>query len=310
MLWNVRLVLIAIVVIWNTSDYSSHLFVLNLYVQVIDGGSTGSRLHIFEFVTTNATTGETDCVRRGSERSHKPLSYFGRTNTSVALNATYVADHMIHLFEYAATIIPEEYHMSTTVRYAATAGMRLLDPDEQEAVYDALYDGLMEFDSFVFQSMQREDISTLSGELEGFYGAVAANFLVGAIDTKLKTNNDEEASHGPLGALDMGGSSTQIVYLPGNKRDEETCKEDSQTCHAHFEVPDRLNGDDFFSTSYLAYGVDQFRERLWDTWVSDQEKSGSLHQISNPCANHGYSLEWKGYTLIGTGDAEACALIG
>ena len=308
LLWNVRLVLIAIVVIWNTSDYSSHLFVLNLYVQVIDGGSTGSRLHIFEFVTTNATTGETDCVRRGSERSHKPLSYFGRTNTSVALNATYVADHMIHLFEYAATIIPEEYHMSTTVRYAATAGMRLLDPDEQEAVYDALYDGLMEFDSFVFQSMQREDISTLSGELEGFYGAVAANFLVGAIDTKLKTNNDEEASHGPLGALDMGGSSTQIVYLPGNKRDEETCKEDSQTCHAHFEVPDRLNGDDFFSTSYLAYGVDQFRERLWDTWVSDQEKSGSLHQISNPCANHGYSLEWKGYTLIGTGDAEACAV--
>lgn len=276
---------------------------------VIDGGSTGSRLHIFEFVDTDDETGETDCVRRGSERSHKPLSAFGRLDTSVPLNTTYVAEHMIHLFEYAATVIPEEYHMATTVRYAATAGMRLLDKEEQEAVYDALYDGLLDFDSFAFRSMQREDISTLSGDLEGFYGAVAANFLVGSIDTKLQTIDDEEDSHGPLGALDMGGSSTQIVYLPGANTDWDklSCIEESQTCQADFELPDRLNGDDFFSTSYLAYGVDQFRERLWDTWVADLQKKGSFNKISNPCANHGYTLEWKGYTLIGTGNAAECA---
>ena len=273
---------------------------------MIDGGSTGSRLHIFEFVTTNETTGDQDCIRRGSERSHKPLSAFGRLDGTVALNSTYVAEHMIHLFEYAAQIIPEEYHMDTTVRYAATAGMRLLDADEQEAVYDALYEGLMEYDSFVFRSMQREDISTLSGELEGFYGAVAANFLVGVIDTKLRTK-DSKGDHGPLGALDMGGSSTQIVYLPGSGVEEQTCTADAHTCPStDFQVPDRLNGEDFFSTSYLAYGVDQFRERLWDTWVEDCKKQESSTQILNPCANHGYSLEWKGYSLIGTGNAAEC----
>ena len=39
-----------------------------------------------------------------------------------------------------------------------------------------------------------------------------------------------------------------------------------------------LNGDDFFSTSYLAYGVDQFRERLWDTWVERQQQEEKQYQ--------------------------------
>ena len=62
-----------------------------------------------------------------------------RRNAHDPLNATHVADHLIPLFEYAADVIPNEYHATTGVKYQATAGMRLLDVDEQEAVYDALY---------------------------------------------------------------------------------------------------------------------------------------------------------------------------
>jgi len=279
------------------------------YSIVIDGGSTGSRLHIFEFVP-NEFSGETDCVRRGSERSNMPLSGFGRADRSVPLNQTALVEHIIHVFDFAAQIVPPEFHSLTSIKFAATAGMRLLDEDEQTEIYDSLYEGLMEHSNFVFPNFERGDILTLEGDKEGFYGAVTANFLKGIIDTKLTTTSQTYAriSERPLGALDMGGSSTQIVYLPKqNTCENEECDKPNSTNPVH------LVEEDFFSTSYLAYGVDKFRERLWDTLVNDRnnamktgEATDNSEIINNPCAFKGYEIDWKGYKLIGTGDAKKC----
>jgi hypothetical protein len=309
------------------------------YRIVIDGGSTGSRLHVFEFVE-NEETLDVECVRRGSSRANVPLSAFGRdddshdasssnnsTNHDEYLSPQEVAEHMLPLFEYAATVIPSIHHATTQVKYQATAGMRLLTPEGQEEVYDALYQGLIEAPTFVFESIQRHDIATLSGELEGFYGAVAANYLKGIIDANLHTKvpakrprqpvkeeNHSIHHHGPIGALDMGGSSTQIVFSTKETEATMSCpaadsdNDVDQTCPVE---PSRLDGDDFFATSYLSYGVDQFRERLWTTWVNDQqvyddEKSCISKVLDNPCANTGYEIEWEGYTLVGTGEAHEC----
>jgi len=323
---------------------------------IIDGGSTGSRLHIFEFVrvgvgqdgsTSTTTTTQVaavqepdendvvvECIRRGSSRANIPLSAFGRypseqqTEDNNPLNATKVADHMLPLFEYAATVIPSEYHEFTTVKYQATAGMRLLSESEQDAVYDALYEGLMEAPSFAFRGMKRSDIATLSGELEGFYGAVAGNYLQGLVDTNMRLlRSHHEHEHGPIGALDMGGSSTQIVFLPDASRTSlaSTCPNtesnnnnnnsnnsnvegnEDETC----DSPYALDGDHFFSTSYLSYGVDQFRERLWSTLVKErldetEDESCTNKYVQNPCANKGFEVEWQGFTLIGTGDTDEC----
>jgi hypothetical protein len=325
--------------------------------QIIDGGSTGSRLHIFEFVET-AVDGEEspqlECVRRGSARANYPLSAFGRSETerkTKNLNATAVAAHMLPTFQYASQQVPRIFWSTTEVYYQATAGMRLLSESEQAAIYDALYAGLMESLDFVFRGLQRSNIATLSGEEEGFYGAVAANFLKGTIDVHMQmipttaatplpmtearhdllktpagaTHSDNH--HGPIGALDMGGSSTQIVFLPGqlhraqDRSEQRSClaptSVDTQpdlTCHAASpeEMPLRLNGQDFFATSYLSYGVDQFRERLWTTWVNEHktqlkaEDSCDAMVLDNPCTFKGYEIEWEGYILVGTGDALRC----
>jgi Golgi nucleoside diphosphatase len=243
------------------------------------------------------------------------------------LNSTRVAEHLLPLFEYAASVIPPDYHPYTSVKYQATAGMRLLPDSEQEAVYDALYQGLMESDTFVFRGMKRGDIATLSGELEGFYGAVAANYLQGIVDAELKLSTDSEHSQfGPVGALDMGGSSTQIVFLPdttqrqhNNMQDrEQSCRNDDMTSCEECQWADanqsqQLNGDHFFSTSHLSYGVDQFRERLWTTLVearvqtaAEDTESCSSKIVENPCANKGFRTEWMGFTLVGTGDTDEC----
>lgn len=374
------------------------------FFQVIDGGSTGSRLHVFEFVTaasddendTDGASAVTNCVRRGSARANVPLSAFAPSlddgEVVEVLSPRHVAEHLLPAFEYAATVIPPKYYNTTLVTYQATAGMRLLTDEQQEAVYDALYEGLRTAPEFVFHGLRRSDIQTLSGELEGFYGAVAANYLKGTItaDLELVSNSkaDGDDCGGPLGALDMGGSSTQIVFLPSStttktnqpSNDSDDYDNDEQNepgyCLSHYPdqddddderdpsssssssnssskhachvatakelspVPRVLKGEDFFATSYLSYGVDQFRERLWNTWVqearakqleveqaqreteaidnnnvsnndagrtcSQDEGTCNSNLILNPCAFRGYIMEWDGFQLIGTGQAEEC----
>jgi len=298
---------------------------------IFDGGSTGSRLHIFEFVADedendrdDAESSNVQCVRRGSTRANIPLSAFGRDPSeqtrSNPLDPTKVAAHLIPLFDYAAGIIPSEYYESTGVYYQATAGMRLLNLSEQEAVYDALYDGLIGEDSFVFTGFQRKGIATLSGEMEAYYGALAANFLQGIIDTELRlvsAQNSAEAPHHPVGALDMGGSSTQIVYIANQDEDDDetdsptTTPRDGPTMCPVKQQPlldgtgentCRLSDEHFFSTSYLSYGVDQIRKRLWNTLVEESDSK----LVSNPCANKGFKVEVNGHVLVGSGDTNEC----
>jgi len=283
------------------------------YWIIIDGGSTGSRLHIFEFVKSEEDNDTIDVVRRGSTRVDKPLSAFARTplqiENDVLLEPSHVSEHILPLFDFAAAVIPSKYHTTTEVRYEATAGMRLVEEDEQSIVYNALYKGLMEStmessgSKFPFAAMKPSDIETLSGELEGFYGAVAANYLHGTIDAQMKMKDENVM---PLGALDMGGSSTQLVFLPdlSNKMDGETSSESRED----------LNEEDFFSTSYLSYGVDQIRHRLWKMWVDDasnmKDEFGNANEkkeILNPCAFDGYTMEHEGYIFRGTGDVTECS---
>jgi len=114
--------------------------------------------------------------------------------------------------------------------------------------------------------------------------------------------------------MGMGGSSTQIVFLP--QLDKNSCsideKDDSNSddndliCQ-EMDFPKRMQEEDFFSVSYLSYGVDQFRERLWNVWIHDEKREiKDDNIIYNPCFFAGYEMEFKGFVLHGTGDAESC----
>ncbi|EJK63201.1 hypothetical protein THAOC_16159 [Thalassiosira oceanica] len=220
----------------------------------------------------------------------------------------------------------------TPVRISCTAGMRLLPLDDQNQVYDALFEGLHEQSTtgkFSFTDLKRENVFTLDGEKEGFFGVVAANYLRGVVDAELKViiheqdaeNSSFETPHhyvpqrhnvkrdGPLGALDMGGSSTQIVYRQTNSAVQSGTNEMSL---ADEHVPSHLNESEFFSTSFLSYGAAQFRERLWNLWVSEANAEDSAREpnatstISNPCNFAGYRTLYRGHEFVGSGNAQSC----
>eukprot|EP00551_Chaetoceros_affinis_P007341 CAMPEP_0203676228 /NCGR_PEP_ID=MMETSP0090-20130426/23926_1 /ASSEMBLY_ACC=CAM_ASM_001088 /TAXON_ID=426623 /ORGANISM="Chaetoceros affinis, Strain CCMP159" /LENGTH=712 /DNA_ID=CAMNT_0050542717 /DNA_START=348 /DNA_END=2486 /DNA_ORIENTATION=- len=400
------------------------------YKIVIDGGSTGSRLHIFEFrsnnfddddydnsnnkdeaddnnnSSSNSKENKTFVERRGSTKVNIPLSNFAKLeiitdhkegNINNHSNnhteqgqkqkqdhkqdhnhnyETHAALHLLPLFKYASKVIPEEYHSTTSISIQATAGMRLVKEEQQNKLYDYIYDTLMEHEEFVFDNFNRSDISTLDGVLEGLYGAIAVNYLKGVVDVHLHYNDDDNDSveddnndgnyngsgnriqgnddendnktenemdkenlvcnrKSPFGALDLGGASMQIVYLPpqplssSQEQNAQECSVNTDTdtdmtvgdsAGRIYSAREKLPSHEFFSTSYLSYGSDQFRERLWDTWIIDYEKSHETHYqdkqhqhregdekvILNPCSFQGYKTEWKGYILLGTGNSRQC----
>lgn len=117
--------------------------------------------------------------------------------------------------------------------------------------------------------------------------------------------------HGPLGALDMGGSSTQIVYQSKSDGSSNIPVQNS-------DVPSHLHHDDFYAVSYLSYGADQFRIRLWNLWVDESlrrkesstqttENAAESNVIVNPCSFVGYQVKYRGHTLLGSGNAIQCS---
>lgn len=116
-----------------------------------------------------------------------------------------------------------------------------------------------------------------------------------------------------LGALDMGGSSTQLIFYNGTK--------DFKKVHA----------DDFWSHSWLNYGVHRIQERVLDYifsmfmvekgadaaaaagFLPESEMNHTHPQcpgpllVPNPCGFRGHRLPYlSSVILLGTGDGHKC----
>jgi GDA1/CD39 (nucleoside phosphatase) family len=97
-----------------------------------------------------------------------------------------------------------------------------------------------------------------------------------------------------VGALDMGGSSTQLIFHTGTKPG----------------LP--VTPQDFWSHSWLNFGVEKIRDRVVQHLVARNTPdsiSSPPAVISNPCTFMGHEhvfSEQKNITLTGSGDSEEC----
>lgn len=182
-----------------------------MYTMVVDAGryfklcyiliiySTGSRLHIFQF-SRNAKNELTGIKEIGTKKQKPGLSSFASHPNDV-----YKVSYQ-ELFNYAKTVIPYSKQKDVNVYVFATAGMRLLPLETQRMIYDNIYDGFNK-DGYLF-NLNRDNLKTISGKDEAYYGWLAANYLGGSISANLKRLKET------LGSLDLGGASTQILFEP------------------------------------------------------------------------------------------------
>ncbi|XP_037653393.1 ectonucleoside triphosphate diphosphohydrolase 8 isoform X2 [Choloepus didactylus] len=153
--------------------------------------------------------------------------------------------------EEALALIPKARHQATPLFLGATAGMRLLreqNSSQAQRVFAAVAAALGQ------APVDFRGAELLAGLDEGAFGWITINYLVGMLVTYTFSGEWIRPPDGSLvGALDMGGASTQISFVPGGPiLDRST------------ETTFRLYGYEYsvYTHSYLCFGRDQMLNRL------------------------------------------------
>lgn len=106
-----------------------------------------------------------------------------------------------------------------------------------------------------------------------------------------------------IGALDMGGSSNQLILYNAKNN-----------AHSHGDSPNErpVAHDDFWSHSWLHFGVERVQQKVVDFLFVNHTAAGSdtvAEVISNPCAFAGFETGYDGdskFTMRGTGQGALC----
>ena len=210
------------------------------YAIVIDAGSTGSRLHIYQYDQSDKLPiiEEIGIDKTFTKEIKEGLSSYAKkpNESGVSLKP---------LFDAAATILQNK---PATISVLGTAGMRLLTADEQAAIYQNIRDYLKSY-PFTIEK-PTDDIATVPEKMEGVYGWLDVNYL------GHQFASDKDVT---VGAIDMGGASTEITF---STRD---------TSRSDDEVNLSINGVHYvvFSKSFLKLGQDQARATMNENAQAD-----------------------------------------
>ncbi|KFO10207.1 Ectonucleoside triphosphate diphosphohydrolase 8, partial [Balearica regulorum gibbericeps] len=188
----------------------------------------------------------------------------------------------------------------------ATAGMRLLREQNSSAADHIL--------ATVAKTMRQYPVAfkgarILTGEEEGAYGWITINYLLDSFmkySPKTHTWVHPEAAN-IFGALDLGGASTQISFMPEGS--VTNWNEASEFMLYGFNY-------NIYTHSYLCYGQNEMLKRLAKELIAVRGELGDYNETvllssfrTSPCTNQSdprLTLDNKNVTLQGRGDASGC----
>uniref|UniRef100_A0A8D0VSW3 Ectonucleoside triphosphate diphosphohydrolase 3 n=1 Tax=Sus scrofa TaxID=9823 RepID=A0A8D0VSW3_PIG len=178
------------------------------YGIVLDAGSSRTTVYVYQWPAEKENN--TGVVSQTFKCSVK-----GSGISSYAENPQDVPKAFEDCMQKVKGQIPAHLHGSTCIYLGATAGMRLLRLQNETAANEVLASIQNYFESqpFDFRGAQ-----IISGQEEGIYGWITANYLMGNFLEKSLWHmwvhpNGVETT----GALDLGGASTQISFATEEK---------------------------------------------------------------------------------------------
>ncbi|NWX67017.1 ENTP8 diphosphohydrolase, partial [Promerops cafer] len=277
------------------------------YGIVFDAGSSHTSLFVYEWDSdkendTGVVSQTWSCDVRGQGIS------------SYANNPPEAGNSLRECLDKALQVIPAEKQRDVPAYLGATAGMRLLREQNSSAAERVLAE--------VTKTMQEYPVAfkgarILSGEEEGAYGWITINYL---LDSFTKYSPKAHAWLRPeaaniFGALDLGGASTQITFMPeGSVLSQNEASEFTLYGYSY----------NIYTHSYLCYGQDEMLKRL----AKELFVSSPSTRVHHPCYPKGYNetvslssfraspcaggsdprlpLGDSSVTLEGRGDASGC----
>ncbi|VDD91411.1 unnamed protein product [Enterobius vermicularis] len=270
------------------------------YVAVIDAGSTGTRLHLFEFQQTDSLQFD---VKKENFKEVKPgLSSF-------VADPDGAGDSVQELLDTAHKIVPESCLRQTPMILRATAGLRLLKSSESEAILKKVTASkTVSGSNKNFKVKERvnasgflvseDSVAVLSGTEEGVFSWFTLNVLLDRmkhIDEAKKECFLTQESVKPTkslrklaAALDLGGGSTQVTFLP---YDHETVALgiDRQEFSHKIKVFGKMA--QLYTHSYLSNGLIAARHGI----TKELQSLESGHYLSS-CFPTGYMVESLDYS--------------
>ncbi|MCJ1275692.1 Golgi apyrase [Puttea exsequens] len=267
------------------------------YGIIFDAGSSGTRLHIYRWLNGDAARQAAspkqllslpalETKSKWTKKTHPGISTFAEKIDRVG------PDHLQELLQKARKVIPDEVAQETPVFLLATAGMRLLPEAQRNSLLDEICSFTRANTNFLLPDCDVH-IKVISGEVEGLYGWVAANYLLGAFDTP--KDLAQAGNHHTYGFLDMGGASAQLAFAPNTTEAER---------HANDLKLMRMRTVDgtaaeyrVFTTTWLGFGVNEARKKYVG---SLQEASAAMDSeiLQDPCLPEGLTTTVKGDVFL------------
>lgn len=251
---------------------------------VCDAGSTGTRAYSFWLPAHPVSEGLRDMKYHLVGKVKPGISSFAGKDVSPEPDAQGAVKLLKPLLEQAASVLFTEFNCSRTgvpIWVLASAGVRLLSDKVQKALWQGLQKALLDpFSGLSFNS--KLVTRTISGEEEGLFALVGANFL-----TQL-----QQQKAPPSGVLDLGGSSTQIGVPPADYDDDPNSwrRWARLAASSPRDIPRY-----FFVRSYLSFGMVMAREKV-EKYAASASASSSY-----PCAFSNYPMSGSGPPAKGVG---------
>lgn len=281
------------------------------YGVVLDAGSTHTTMFVYKWTVSDVVKGTAlvkqigDCTVKDKDGKVKGISSY-RTDPEQAGQSLRSC-----IKSTAKKLIPSYLQDKSPIYLGATAGMRLLKETNATEADHILSSVRQTLTSSPF--MFKDDFARIiTGEEEGLSSWVTVNYLNGALKDLQETRQKDGvlASQKLVGALDMGGASTQITFVP-SKPSPHSSKL-------------KLYGNEYqlYTHSYLCYGKKEAERRYLAQLVKDSQFSAT---VDNPCGPKGHQRNvtsnylWAppcvqgqdskrtSFTLKGTGNYILCA---
>ncbi|KAJ1634585.1 nucleoside phosphatase family-domain-containing protein [Pavlovales sp. CCMP2436] len=239
---------------------------------LIDAGSTGSRLHVYEWPKRIFTT------------LPPPISHPLTSELWTKRRGPGISSFVDDPKAAAATLIPLIEHAKMLLRHykmdwhrfpiwvKATAGMRALPHAPRRAIVEEMR-ALLLTPANPFYFVEADSARVISGEEEAAYAWTGINFALGHLlddGTGAGTARPTQA----VGIIEMGGASSQLSFInPGHDVIENLFKVQVGGLK-HWNI---------YAHSFLHYGAYSAMQRMWNELAEQQGCFGPEQSNSTPC---------------------------